>query len=74
MEGLRYEVKQLSKQQERFAMQWQQAGQSRQVDNTDTFPISQFEMDLPLETEESVDNFEDKLNDASIMQSLVKSY
>jgi len=74
MEGLRYEVKQLTKQQERFVMQCQQAGQSRQVDNTDTFPLSQFELDLPLDTEESLDNFEDKLNDVSILQSLVKSY
>jgi hypothetical protein len=36
--------------------------------------MSQFEINLPLENEESLNDFEEKLDDAATMQSLVKFY
>ena len=54
MEGLRYDVKLLAKQQEKIAVQLQQTGTGRQVDGKALFPFSEYECDLPLETLDDV--------------------
>jgi hypothetical protein len=70
IEGLLYEVKQLGKQQEKFAVQLKQVVDNKQLDPC--FPSSEFECDLPLDTEEMLDQLEDTLEDSAKMQSLVK--
>jgi len=69
LEGLRYDIKLLAKQQEKIAMQLQQTSNSRQVDNAALFPFSEFELDLPLETIDKVHQLEEKLEDPSQVQS-----
>jgi hypothetical protein len=72
MQGLRYDVQQLTKQQERLSAQLQQSVGSGHFGGGDSVCLaSEFDSDLPIETEDNLTQFEEKMEDSSKFQSLV---